>query len=262
MPEGDTIHRAAARVREAILGEAIERFSAPRTQPPHPRAGETVDAVEAEGKHLLITFSGGLLLRTHMGMTGTWRIVRRPDPWPRPAHLARAAITTARIEAVCFAAPTVELVPAAGPSPTAHLGPDLCRADADLDEVLRRMAGLDPRTPVLDVLLDQRVAAGIGNVYKSEVLWACQVHPETPIDAVDATTRLALVTTASRQLRSNLGSGRRTTVGLRSGSGQYGVYGRVRQPCLRCHTPIVTARLGAQGRSTYWCPRCQVRPTG
>jgi endonuclease-8 len=137
----------------------------------------------------------------------------------------------------------------------AHLGPDLCAAGADLARAAANMAGVEPGTSVADVLLDQQVAAGVGNVYKSEVLWACRVHPLTPIDRLDGTTRRRLVETAHDLLRRNLHPGPRTTYGSRPGS--VAVYGRAHRPCPRCGTPIVSRRAGGQNRSTYWCPRCQ-----
>jgi endonuclease-8 len=145
---------------------------------------------------------------------------------------------------------------APGPSHVAHLGPDLCTPEPDLDDAVARMAQLhQPTDEIADVLLDQRVAAGIGNVYKSEVLWARRVSPFAPLASLDDDVRRVLVDTAHRLLRANLGSGARETVpaGL-------GVYGRARQPCRRCGTPIRMRRQGPQVRSTYWCPRCQPEP--
>lgn len=252
MPEGDTIHRAAGRLREVLAGRVVERFEAPRARPPHPRPGEQIDAVDAQGKHLLVRFSGGLTLRTHLGMTGSWHVYRRGERWRRPRHLARAVITVDGWEAVCFSAPTVEL--RADPD-VGHLGPDLCRPEVDEAECVRRMAGIDPQTVVADVLLDQRVCCGVGNVYKSEVCFAGRVHPLTPIGALDDDSRRRLVQTAASQLQANLGGGRRTTVAGTPGT--LAVYGRARRPCRRCGTPITMQRAGRHGRSTYWCPTCQ-----
>lgn len=266
MPEGDTIHRTANRLRPALVGQSLVRLDLPRVPRPHPRPGTLIDAVDAVGKHLLVAFGDGWTLQTHLRMTGSWHLYAEGERWRKPTHLARAVIVVEGWEAVCFAAPVVRLVHeravAAGAvrDPVGHLGPDLCRPDADLDEVVRRMAVLaEPGTTVDEVLLDQRIAAGVGNVFKSEVLWACRVHPFTPIERVDEETRRRLVETAARQLRANLGPGPRTT---RPGPpGSLAVYGRPRRSCPRCGTPIRAERRGALGRSTFWCPRCQA-PVG
>jgi endonuclease-8 len=140
-------------------------------------------------------------------------------------------------------------------SPVGHLGPDLCDVEPDVAEVVRRAGNVDPATAVCDLLLDQRVAAGIGNVYKSEVLWARQVHPLTPAGVLAADRIERLYRTAHRFLRANLGGGGRVThVGAPGGLAAYGRRGR---PCLRCGTPIERRELGRPPRSTYWCPRCQ-----
>lgn len=144
-------------------------------------------------------------------------------------------------------------------SPVAHLGPDLCAAGVDPDAAVARMATLpEPGTTVAEVLLDQTVAAGVGNVYKSEILFACGLDPFTPIEAVDAALQRRLVETASRMLRRNLATSRRTTI--EGPPGSVAVHGRQRRPCRRCGTPIRMVHHGAQARSTYWCPRCQRRP--
>jgi len=266
MPEGDSLHRIAARFGPALVGETLTGFEGARLRPPRPRVGETIAAVEAQGKHLLIVFSGGLTLHTHLGMTGSWQLARPGERWRKPAHLARAVIRTEPWVAVCFAAPTVRLetrAPHGSGRPVAErladLGPDLCVVGCDLDEAVHRMddVNADPVTPIVDVLLDQRVAAGIGNVYKSEVLWACRVHPLTALAKIDDPTRLLLMATAHRLLVANVRPGRRTTVGQADGSGRLAVYGRNHQPCPRCQTPIERAYAGRHARSTYWCPRCQ-----
>jgi endonuclease-8 len=254
VPEGDTIHRAAARLAPALTGAVVERFTA-RAPRPHPRRGERIERVEAKGKHLLVHFDGGLVLDTHLGMTGRWDLYPTGATWRKPAHLARAVIEVDGWTAVCFAAPTVRLsaAPAVG-----HLGPDLCDADADLDEAVRRMCDLESSTVVADALLDQRVCAGVGNFYASEVCFVCRVNPLTPIGSVDRREVERLVTTAARLLRSNLDRPSRSTVGGRSGA--VAVYGRARQPCRRCGTPIVAQRTGRHRRTSYWCPRCQPDP--
>jgi endonuclease-8 len=271
VPEGDTIRLAANRLRPALLDRTLVRLTAPRAGGSRPHPGVRITEVEAYGKHLLIRFSDGHLLRTHLGMTGRWDLYRRDQRWRQPAHLARAIVEVDDHVAVCFSAPTVEIrrerpagpAAAAGSSspapPLAHLGPDLCRPDADIDLALARMAAAAaPDRSIADVLLDQRVAAGVGNAFKSEVLWSCRVHPLTPLGAIDEPTRRRLLVTASRQLQASVATGRRTTVPGRPGS--LAVYGRARRPCPRCGTNIESDRLGAERRPTYWCPACQPPP--
>ena len=178
-----------------------------------------------------------------------------PGDVQEPAHLARVVIEVPDWVAVCFAAPTVRTWRdvAGQPNPLSHLGPDLCLPNVDIDLVVERVANIaETGTSIAEVLLDQRIAAGIGNVYKSEALWACQVSPFTPIELVEPETRKRLFATASRQLQANLMTPTRTTV-----PGSLAVYGRRRQPCRRCRTAIQVRNHGDQARSTYWCPSCQ-----
>lgn len=268
MPEGDTIWRAAARLRPALAGRELLAFEAPRLVGDRPRPGAVVEEVEAVGKHLLVHFSGGLSLDTHMRMTGSWHLYRTGERWRKPRHLLRCRLQVPQWEAVCFAAPVVRSYRRdgrAGPTgvasdPIAHLGPDLCRPDADLDRAVAGMALVEPGTTIAEVLLDQRVAAGIGNVYKSEVLFALGVSPFAPVEAIDPAMRRALLERASVLLRRNLGTSRRTTIPGPPGS--VAVYRRARLPCRRCGTPIRMLHHGLHARSTYWCPRCQPGPAG
>ena len=268
MPEGDTIFRAAATLRGAIAGKRIVAFELRRDprgrRPPEP--GTTVTEVEARGKHLLVHFDDGNVLHTHMQMTGAWHVYRKGDRWRRPGHTARVVIEVDDgTVVVCFAAPLVELRRDAfttrADSPAAEkvaaLGPDLCTPDPDLDAVLARLRTLDPAAELGPALLDQRVAAGIGNVYKSEVCWAERVSPFMRLSELDETVRRRLYETAHAMLRANLGSGRRVTY-----RGGVAVYGRAGRMCPRCRTRI--ERRGGRGvndeRVTFWCPACQPEP--
>ena len=260
MPEGDTIHRAAARLRPAIGGRPLERFEAPRLAGPRPRRGERIEVVEAVGKHLLVRFSGGLTLETHMRMTGVWHVYRLGERWRRPPHLMRCLIGVPDAQAVCFSAPVVRTYATARSGtvedPVAHLGPDLCRPESASEEVVRecvaRMDGLEVRTPIGEALLDQRVGNGIGNVYKSEVCWHERVDPFAPLSTVSSDERTRLISTAGRLLRFNLDHAQRRTVaeGL-------AVYGRRGRACRRCGTAIRSRTEGELARVTYWCPSCQ-----
>jgi endonuclease-8 len=264
VPEGDTIHRAASTLAAALQGAAITSFELARHRGPGrsgpgrnrvPAPGERVDAVAARGKHLLIECSGGLTLHTHMRMRGSWHVYRPGERWRRGRNEMVAAVGVEGADAVCFSAPVVELLDAAElrrhPVLSA-LGPDLCVDGADLDEAVRRLGSLDPATAIGVALLDQTVAAGIGNVYRAEVAWACRIDPFTPVGELGGTTRRELFATASRLLRSNLGSWRRSTV-----PGGLAVYDRAGRACPRCGAAIVTRRQGEQARSVWWCPGCQ-----
>ncbi|HSL57987.1 MAG TPA: DNA-formamidopyrimidine glycosylase family protein [Acidimicrobiales bacterium] len=257
MPEGDTLHRTAARLRPALAGAEVRRVEAPRLSGRLPAVGSRVDAVDAVGKHLVMRFSDGLTLETHLRMSGSWHLYRTGERWRKPAHLVRALVEVDEWVAVCFSAPVVRTYPTPpaddGAAPLGHLGPDLCLPDPDLDVAVSNLARFaDADTEIHESLLDQRVAAGIGNVYKSEVLWACGIDPFTRTADVAPESRRRLLEVAARLLRANLTTVSRTTV-----PGGLAVYGRARQPCRRCGTPIRTARRGVQARSTYWCPTCQ-----
>lgn len=256
MPEGDTIHRAAATLASALAGRDLTRFEAPRLRERQlPRPGEHIEEVTARGKHLLIRFSSGLTLHTHMRMNGSWHLYSPGERWRRTRGAMVVTVETAGVHAVCFSAPVVELLHDAK---LAHhpvlgaLGPDLCLADVDVDEATSRLGALEQSTEIGVALLDQTVAAGIGNVYRAEVAWACRVDPFRTLAQIDAAARRELYETASRLLRLNLGTVRRTTV-----PGGLAVYDRAGRACLRCGNTIVTRRQGEQARSVWWCPGCQ-----
>jgi len=263
VPEGDTIHRTAGRLRPALVGADLVRFAAPRLLGDRPVPGTRISDVEAVGKHLLIHFDGGLSLQTHMRMTGSWHLYRSGERWRKAPHLARAIVEVDGWVAVCFNAPVVRTYRRDAPGgplgtarhPTAHLGPDLCGTDvaeADIDECVRRMGIYAGDDPIGVALLDQRVACGVGNVYKSETLFACGIDPFVTVTDLDEPDRRRLLAMSSKLLRANLGNGPRTTL-----PGGLAVYGRHRQPCRRCGTLICMRRQGEQARSTYWCPTCQ-----
>jgi endonuclease-8 len=262
VPEGDTIFRAATQLRAALVGKELVELEIRRDPRGRraPEPGTTITAVESTGKHLLMHFSDGQVLHTHMQMTGAWHVYAPGQRWRRPGHSARVVMRVADgTSAVCFAAPIVELRrdgdlrerPTRASRMLDRLGPDLCETGVDLDAVVARLALLDPATELAVALLDQRVAAGIGNVFKSEVCWAERVSPFVALADLDEPTRRRIYETAQRQLTSNLTSGRRTT--YRNG---LAVYHRARLPCPRCGTAIKTRRDGTN-RSTYWCPSCQ-----
>ena len=261
MPEGDTIHRAAAGLRRVLAGERLTRFESrvPGVETAGvDLVGRRISKIEARGKHLLITFDDGRVLRTHLRMSGSWHLYHADAEWKKPARRARVVLGTSRAVAVCFSAPEVELLngsAAARGGRAADLGPDLLDPGADLDEVVANWRS-EPALPIGVNVMRQRLAAGIGNVYKSEVLFLCRVDPFAPAGALDEQALQAIARTARREMRRNLGSGPRTTRHSLDG-GRHWVYGRSGKPCFECGTRIEMRRQGDDGRSTYFCPRCQ-----
>ena len=260
MPEGDTIHRVAASLRAALMDRQLTRVELPRTPRPHPAVGASVSRVEARGKHLLVHVDDGLTVHTHLRMTGAWHLYRPGQRWRKPARAARVVLGVESAVAVCFAAPIVEVLDARAlqrhPS-LRGLGPDLCDPSADLDDALRRLRRLcGPDTTIGEALLDQRIACGVGNVYRCDVLFLHGIDPATPVHHLDAGTGRALLADASALLRANLHTTTRTTA-PQAGDGATWVHGRGGAPCRRCGTPIEVARLGEQARYVYRCPRCQ-----
>jgi endonuclease-8 len=275
MPEGDTIFRAARTLDAALAGREVTRFASElpqlhRVSDDAPIAGRTVERVEARGKHLLMHFSGGLTLRTHMRMAGSWHVYRPGERWQRPRAQMRIAIETPVFEAIAFNVHEAEWLRAQdlARSEALQLGPDVLAGDYEAAEVVRRMRMRDDE-PICDVLLDQRVLAGLGNVYKSELLFLAGVHPLTPVRALAEPQLLELATEARKHMQANARSGAPSGIttyrGLRrttrraDPSERLWVYGRAGRPCRRCATPIESTLTGKHLRRTYSCPRCQPR---
>jgi endonuclease-8 len=233
-----------------------------------PVTGRTVEGVRSVGKHLLMTFSGGLILRTHMRMNGSWHIYRPGERWQVPAHAMRIRLDTAEWVAVAFNVYVAEFIREAmlARNPrVASLGPDLL-GHFDPARALALVRARGPQ-PAHEVLLDQRVMAGIGNVYKSELLFLSKLHPDAPADQITDKEWLDLMALAVRLLRANIseasGPGIQTYRGLRRTTGRLNpedrlwVYSRGGQPCRTCGTRIKSRKDGDDARVTYWCPRCQ-----
>lgn len=273
MPEGDTIHRAAATLQRAIGGQIVTRFESvlpklTRVDADAPLRGRTVDRVEARGKHLLIWFSGDLVLRTHMRMNGSWHIYRPGERWQRPHRDMRIVIETAAMHAVAFTVPVAEFVTShelANHDVVAELGPDPLSDNFNAEEAIERMQAHGD-VEIADVLLDQTVIAGIGNVYKSEVLFACRINPFVKAGDLGIDALQCLITTARRLLLANVHTslapmttytGFRRTTGRDNPSERLWVYGRAGHPCRRCGTAVKIDKRGADARLTYWCPKCQ-----
>lgn len=275
MPEGDTILRAARTLNRALAGQVVTRFESvypalTRIDHDRPLAGRRVEAVTSHGKHLLMALSGDLVLHTHMRMHGSWHIYRPGERWQRPARDMRLLLATVPFIAVGFGIPVAELLTSRelAVHPTLQaLGPDLADPSFDAGEVLRRMRAHAHDT-LEETLLNQRVAAGVGNVLKSEALFLAGLHPFIHAADVDDDRLLGLMQTAARLIVSSLATrdttlsparGRRTTNGLNPGEKLW-VYRRRGKACRRCGTPIRAKAAGRDARLTYWCPACQPAP--
>jgi endonuclease-8 len=234
-----------------------------------PVRGRTIESVSARGKHLLMHFSGELVLRTHMRMHGSWHIYRPGERWQRPARDMRIVVGTDAFEAIAFNVPIAEFVAVSDldRTPVGALGPDLLDGGFDAAEAMRRIESRSDME-IADALLDQQAIAGIGNVYKSETLFLCGVHPRRRVGDLTREQLSTVVATATRLMRANVNdgsaaiitySGLRRTTGRSDPSARLWVYGRAGKPCRRCGTPIARLKQGVHARSTYWCERCQPR---
>ena len=244
MPEGDTLHRAARRL-QALVGQRINAES------PHPRAratraaeaidGRTLESVEAIGKNLRFRFSGGVVLRSHLRMTGRWSIRplgerRRGTPW--------LVLRGERVEGVLWNGPVLELHDRA----LRRLGPDILEQPPRFDTVLARLHASDGTRPFGESLLDQTLVAGIGNMWLAESLWQVQLSPWPRLCDVSDDDRLRALEAAAQLMRASVDANR---------DGRRRVYRRAGLPCPRCTTPIASWGLGDDNRTAYWCPRCQ-----
>ncbi|MEO5877003.1 MAG: DNA-formamidopyrimidine glycosylase family protein [Streptosporangiaceae bacterium] len=251
MPEGDTVWRVAARMHEALAGRTLTRFDlrVPRLAT-RDLTGHEVTEVVARGKHLLIRIDD-LTLHSHLRMDGAWRLFPTAGRWQGgPTHQIRAIVANREQTAVGSRMHDLALLRTRDEARlVGHLGPDLLGDDWDAAEAVLRLAAA-PTRPIAEALLDQRNLAGIGNVFKSEILFCDRVHPWTPAGDVDLP---AVVATAHRLLTANRTGGRRRTTGL-PGADLW-VYGRQGRSCLRCGGRISSAEQ--DDRVTYWCPDCQ-----
>ena len=243
MPEGDTLHRAARRL-QVLVGERVA------VETPNPRAaaavsaatldGRRLESVEAVGKNLLLRFEGGLVLRSHLRMTGRWQVVERGSarhgkPW--------LVLTGSEREALLWNGPVLEL----STRGTRRLGPDILAEPPDFPTMAANLRASHPSRELGDALLDQRLVAGIGNVWKAESLWHARLSPWLPLgDVTDAELELVL-SEAARLMRASLDHGRADRA----------VYRRAGRPCPRCGEPIRSRGQGDTNRTAYWCAGCQ-----
>jgi endonuclease-8 len=274
MPEGDTIFRSARALHQAFAGRQVTLFEAAYAQlasanDQSPVAGRTIERVESRGKWLLIHFSGDLILTTHMLMSGSWHIYRAGERWKRARSHMRVVLGAAEVVAVAFDVPIARFHTArtlerfAG---LAGLGPDVLGSGFAADEAATRLLEHGSEE-VGNVLLNQRVLAGIGNVFKSEICFACGVNPFRKVASLRAPEIECLLATARRFLAANVADGAgdgivtytggRRTTGSSNPAAKLWVYRRAGSECRRCGMTILMRKQGPGARSTYWCPDCQ-----
>jgi endonuclease-8 len=259
MPEGDTVWLTAHRLHQALAGREVTVFDlrVPALATTDLR-GRTVEEVVARGKHLLTRFDGGLTLHSHLRMDGSWYLTRAGERARRhPEHMIRALVGNADWLATGYRVHDLRIVTRAGEDElVGHLGPDLLGPDWDPAAAVANLRR-GPDVAIGEALLDQRNLAGVGNLYKCEVLFVEHVHPWTPAGEVADLDRL--VATAQRLMRANRDHPEQSTTGYTERSRAHWVYERAGQACLRCRTLIRRAEQGAppRARSTYWCPSCQ-----
>lgn len=247
MPEGDTIWRTAAALRRRLVGKVVVDA---RPVALGRLKGQRLESVEPNGKHLFMRFDHGIVLHSHMRMTGAWHLYRPGERWRQPEWRATAVLSFDDAVAVCFAAPVMELT-ADERQPVQHLGPDILADSFDLEEVIRRVR-VSERPTLGELLLDQRVCAGIGNIYKCESLWLHRLDPWMDPQQLDQDALRKLYLTARELMRRNLVTPIRAQ--------RHAVHGHARRPCPRCGSPIRVRAQGEQARLTYYCESCQKQP--
>lgn len=272
MPEGDTIFRAATTLARALTGSLLTRFETGYAQlasvdDDAPLIGRTVEKIWAHGKHLYMGFSGELILHTHMRMNGSWHIYRPGEAWQRPKTSARIVLGTEKFVAVAFDVPVADFqTPREQQRSENVLGPDLLSPTFDPEQALQRLRARGD-LDLAAALLNQRVMAGVGNVYKSELCFLTGLDPRTPMPKVGDAKLRELIAIAQKLLRENVAPdspeaivtyrGLRRTTGRDNPSERLWVYGRGGEPCRKCRTKIVFYKQGEGARSTYCCPQCQ-----
>jgi len=259
MPEGDTIHFAANRIRPVLEGAVPDAL-----ETPHPRfrrdrwaerlEGRAVRSVDAHGKHLFLRFEGGLTIHSHLRMSGSWRVFERGAQWHRSPRSAWLRIRRGEREVLQFNGPVLELMTDSRTRldrRIAGLGPDIIKPDFDEARVLRRLREDDPTRPIGDALLDQRTIAGIGNLWKVEGCFAARIDPWRPAGEVSDDEVLAILAETRPRMRRSAADGDQDQFKV--------IYGKAGRPCPRCGPPALIKVRGQwdDNRPTYWCPKCQ-----
>lgn len=278
MPEGDTIYRAARAIQRAIGGKVVTGFETglaklARVNDDAPLVGRVVEKVESRGKWCLIFFSGDLILVTHMLMSGSWHLYRTGERWQMGRGQMRVVIRTAEWEAVGFNIPVAEFHTARSlerSNQVPKLGPDILSEGFTVEDGVARMTAYgqeNPESEIGVVLLNQRVVAGLGNVYKSEVAFAAGVNPFRAMKTITPREMQTMVHLAQRYMRANVVdgkgngivtySGNRRTTHAMNREERLWVYRRQGQECRRCGARVMMRKQGLEARSTYWCRECQ-----
>lgn len=261
MPEGDIVWLACRRLDRVLAGNRLTRteFRIPALATTDLTGREVLAAV-SRGKHLLIRLSDGLTVHSHLRMDGAWRIYPEHRQWAGPTHEIRVVLGVAGATAIGYRLPVLEVIRTQREDQVVgHLGPDLLGPDWDADEAVRRLVQQRDRA-VGEALLDQRNLAGIGTIYRAEVLFLQGIHPRTPVGQVTDLQRLC--DRAHQLMMSNRGGVDQSTTGDRRPGRTHWVYGRAGRPCRRCGKVIMTEHFGPGGqeRVSYWCPHCQPLP--
>ncbi|MDP3233766.1 MAG: DNA-formamidopyrimidine glycosylase family protein [Myxococcales bacterium] len=263
MPEGDTLHITANTLRPALVGKVVRRIDFARLAGDSSiLVGTTVIEVEAEGKNLLVRFDNGLVLHTHLKMPGIWHLYRPGEAWRRSPSAARVVLEVDGFQAVCFSAPVVRVLEEASvrrDRQLANLGPDLLAETFDAGVAVSRLRALAD-WPLGVAVMHQAAVAGIGNVYKSELLFLEKLNPFEPVSSVSDEALAALLERARDLMQRNVarpGQKRTTRFEGKSDATRVWVYRRKGMPCFRCGTTIRMKRQGEALRSTYFCPTCE-----
>ena len=274
MPEGDTIFRAARALHRALAGQTVTGFETvlpklSRVEFDTPITGRPVIGVNATGKWMSMNFSGGLTLLTHMLMSGSWHIYRPGEAWQRPPIAMRIVIKTEKLWAVAFNVPIAEFHTADSlrrRQGFRSLGQDVLSADFNAADAVQQL-GANGYLTVGEALLSQSIMAGLGNVFKSEVCFACGVNPFRRVGELGMEELSCLVETARKFLLANVAAtsgdqittytDMRRTTGRANSEERLWVYGRRGEPCRNCGTPIESRKQGDDARTSFWCPQCQ-----
>ena len=254
MPEGDTIHYAANRIRPVLAGHVPDELSTPhprfdRARWPERLAGRAVTSVDAHGKHLFLRFEGDLTVHSHLRMTGSWRVLDGPR---RPSATAWLVLRRGDRTVVQLNGPVLELMTESRTrfdQRLAQLGPDILAPELDAERFLRRLREDDPTRPIGDALLDQRTIAGIGNMWKCEGCFEAGIDPWRQTGEVSDEEALAIVHACRPRMQRSAADGNPRR--------HRRIYGAARRPCPRCGSRIESRGQGDSNRTTYWCPACQ-----
>ena len=258
MSEGDTIHRAANRIRAVLQGQVPEEILTPHPRHradhwPQKLHGRSIRAVDAYGKHLFLRFEGDLTLHSHLRMTGLWSVHRQGVRWRRSPQRAWLVLRSESWEVVQFDGPLLELTSDARARSEPRLlalGQDVLGESFDMSRFLLRLRSDDPDRPIGDALLNQNTIAGIGNLWKAELCFACKIDPWRRLAVVSDEEAVSLVDKARELMGKSVKDGFKAR--------PRAVYKQAGLPCPRCGTIIRRRGQGENNRSTFWCPGCQV----